>query len=162
MNGEKPWAHLAWDRVNKPTTGREKSWLYTLPFDCFHASKIKPSQVHEFADQSGVVRMTLGPSGVIRVLAGYTWNGASHWPDHPRLWRATLFHDALCQALDCPCAPFSWDDAATVFGDIAREDGYRLAGLVEWGVRWIGGFLERIGTSDDFPTFKCLSCQNKH
>lgn len=142
--------------MDRPTEGRSgASWLYTAPCDMFWWSPVRSDIEHRYHDSSGRVIFRISSRGLLTVHAGYTWNGASCWPDHPRLWRATMFHDALCQAMQCRCCPCDWPTAADVFGAIAREDGYKLAGLVRWGVRWLGGLLDVAGVPDDAPPFEC-------
>lgn len=141
---------------SRPTTGRSGAqWLYTAPCDMFHWSPIRADMEHVYHGQDGRALLRISSRGLLTVHAGYCWNGASCWPDHPRLWRATMFHDALCQAMQCACCPCDWPTAAAIFQGIAKEDGYALAGLVGWGVRWLGGALNVVGVPGDAPAFTC-------
>lgn len=89
--------------------------------------------------------ITLEPTGILTIAAGYAWDGASGptW-DTPAAMRPSLIHDALYQLMREGLLPFDqWRLVADkLFRTLCKEDGMWSPRAAIWfaGVRLGGGW----------------------
>lgn len=137
----------------------KKPYLYTLK---------KPERFDTYIDLSGRLPkatlsfgergwwLMINVQGVLIVNRDYSWDGCSPKfklfgkvigiPDgpldpssRPVTWRASLFHDALCQFQDHPNMPFSREEIDAIFLRLAELDGFEHARLYHRAIRLLGG-----------------------
>lgn len=80
--------------------------------------------------------------GILTILPGYRWDGATFAPDVAKLMRAVLLHDFLCQLVGRPDWPIGRIEADRCFYTEARKDAPVLAAIYYAGIR-IGGGVHR-------------------
>ena len=80
--------------------------------------------------------------GILTILPGYRWDGATFAPDIAKLMRAVLLHDFLCQICERAEWPIRRFEADRCFYTEARKDAPVLAAIYYAGIR-IGGGLHR-------------------
>lgn len=82
-----------------------------------------PIKVIEYAKIDGYIE--LSPSGMLTVLAGYTWDGPSGPAfDTPNFMRPSLVHDALYQLMRAEKLSLIWrSDADKLMYRLCRENG---------------------------------------
>ena len=83
----------------------------------------------------------LGTTGMLSILAGFAWDGASGIPDTPQVMRASLAHDALYGLIRAGEIPETWRERAdNLLRSICLEDGMEhfRAEAVYQGVRIFG------------------------
>ena len=68
--------------------------------------------------------MRLNPDGTLIIRKNYAWDGASFYPDTPKIMRGSLVHDALYQLLRLgKLEPKFRDDADELLRKICIADG---------------------------------------
>lgn len=136
-----------------------KTWKFRLPDDYYYyCCKFPAKKTVSFADDTGKVRLEILHQGIIKVNAGYAWDGCSPkfkigdlmllgTPDGvpdpatglPKTYYASLVHDALYQFMDDPRMPYSRKEMDEIFHDILIDVGFSFSNLYYYGVRCFGG-----------------------
>lgn len=137
----------------------EKPYLYTLKdterFDTGISLKNKlPKPTISFGTKGWW--LMINDNGSLIVNKGYSWDGCSPKfkimgkiygvPDgpldkkgRPKTWRASLFHDVLCQYQDDPRMPFSREEIDDIFSALLTADEFEYQRLYYKAVRLLGG-----------------------
>lgn len=137
------------------------SWLFRLYANFSWESGLPIAEDAAFKDKTGKIRLILEKGGRITVTRGYAWNGCSPKfcffdltfgiPDgivdattgHPKVYRASLVHDALYQFLP-DGLPLSRAQADGCFLSLMNETGFRLRPIYYFAVRAFGGLVHRV------------------
>jgi hypothetical protein len=85
---------------------------------------------------------TLSVDGVLAILPGYAWDGATSAPDIRKLQRAVVLHDLCCQCCEAEHWHLSRLTCDRLFLREARKEAPILAPLYYAGIR-IGGNFHR-------------------
>ena len=123
-----------------------KGYKYLLKKDYFHNVGIKGFDV-------STSYLELSPSGLLRVKAGYAWDGASGPTfDTKSSMRGSLIHDACYQLIRLKKIPVSYrKHADALLEKLCLEDGmWKVrAHLWERGVRWFAGLCAKPGSEKE-------------
>lgn len=133
----------------------KKLWVYQLDNDYEYRTLFSFNKDLYFFDQDGFCRLTITQRGVIRVHAGYAWDGCTPKvkignkvlgiPDgainahtgKPSAFYASLIHDMLCQFQDHEEMPFSRAEMDYIFYRILVRDEHSSPKLYYQAVRWL-------------------------
>lgn len=86
-------------------------------------------------------RITLTKGGLLTCKIWFAWNGASWFPDIPKVKRGAMFHDALFALIRAGLLDKMWlKEANQVIYDVCRDAGMAkwLAKMVRKGVNTFG------------------------
>lgn len=118
-------------------------WLYGLERPVHYRLRKLPAAFtfHRVACPA-IILARYSINGIMTILPGYRWDGATFAPDVAKLMRAVLLHDFLCQLCERPEWPIKRFEADRYFHTEAKKEAPFLATIYYAGIR-IGGGLHR-------------------
>lgn len=145
----------------------KKPYIFTLDERKSYQTGATFEKDYYFFDQKNsrlLPWLVISKDGLITVNSGYSWDGCtpkimifgkvlgvpdgpiSEKTGYPATYRASLFHDALCQFQSHKKMPLSREEIDDIFHEIMIEDGFEYADLYVRTVRVLGGIYSKIIT----------------
>ena len=94
-------------------------------------------------DKKGRLWVFITQNGILGILKGYAWDGATLAPDYPEIYEATLVHDALYQFLERGM-PLSRKQIDDIFLKMMENQNFKYAKIYYRAVRLFGGIFVKL------------------
>lgn len=144
-------------------TTRPGRWKYLLTASLVIDLMLPLRGNHVFIDSGVTIARLDGP--ILTIFEDYAWDGCSPscdifgrrigTPTPASSLLASLVHDVLYQFSALACAPYTRSQADTIFYDLMRAQGFRLAAPYHAAVAIFGGIFRRLSTAS--KTTRCLT-----
>lgn len=105
--------------------------------------EIKLKEVFKGKGEDGTLWVFITQNGILEILKGYAWDGATFAPDFPEIYEATLVHDALYQFLE-KGMPLSRKQIDDIFLKMMEKQNFKYAKIYYRAVRLFGGIFVKL------------------